>query len=114
MLAAWPRSIPQRLRLPSGTVPLAVFVFLLVVCLGNSTVAAQWVPGTDGLTNLALLAAFVMGGLALVRRIPWAVALVIVVVLCPVAAYVAADGALGRANTDDPTDPLRLVGARRR
>src|SRR5215467_12868787 len=103
MLAAWPRSIPQRLRLPSGTVPLAVFVFLLVVCLGNSTVAAQWVPGTDGLTNLALLAAFVMGVLALVRRIPWAVALVIGVVLCPVAAYVAAHGTLARAHPDDPT-----------
>src|SRR5215831_5530754 len=89
MLAAWPRSIPQRLRLPSGTVPLAVFVFLLVVCLGNSTVAAQWVPGSDGLTNLAL---------------------VVGLVLCPVAAYVAAHGMLARTHPDDPTDPLRLAG----
>src|SRR5215831_11272088 len=110
MLAAWPRSLPRRLRLPSGTLPLAVFVFLLVICLGNSTIAAQWVPGSDGLTNLALVGAFVMGVLALIRRIPWAVALVVGLVLCPVAAYVSAHGMLVRAHPDDPSDPLRLAG----
>jgi len=91
MLATWPRSIPQRLRLPSGTLPLAVFVFLLTVCLGNSTVAAQWVPGSDGLTSLALAGALVMG-------------------LCPVAAFVSAHGTLVKAHPDDPSDPLRLAG----
>jgi hypothetical protein len=110
MLAAWPRSLPQRLRLPSGTLPLVVFVFFLILCLGNSTIAAQWVPGSDGLTNLALVAAFVMGVLALVRRIPWSVALVVGLILCPVAAYVSAHGTLMRAHPDDPSDPLRLMG----
>jgi hypothetical protein len=110
MLAAWPRSLPERLRLPSGTVPLAVFVFLLVICLGNSTIAAQWVPGADGLTNLALVAALVMGVLALIRRIPWPAALVVGLVLCPVAAYVSAHGTLVRTHPDDPSDPLRLMG----
>jgi hypothetical protein len=110
MLAAWPRSIPERFRLPSGTLPLAIFVFFLVLCLGNSTIAAEWVPGSEGLTNLALVGAFVMGVLALIRRIPWAVALVVGVVLCPVAAYIAAHGTLVRAHPDDPSDPLRLIG----
>jgi Transglutaminase-like superfamily/Domain of unknown function (DUF4129) len=111
MLATWPRSLPQRLRLPSGTLPLAGFVFLLVICLGNSTVAAQWVPGSDGLTSLALVAAFVMGVLALVRRVPWPVALVVGAVLCPIAAFVAAHGTLARAHPDDPSAPLALAGA---
>jgi transglutaminase-like putative cysteine protease len=110
MLAAWPRSLPARLRLPQGSLPLAVFVFLLVICLGNSTVAAQWVPGADGLTSLALVAALVMGILALVRRVPWSVALIVGLVLCPVAAYVAAHGTLARTHPDDPSDPLRLAG----
>src|SRR5215831_10654900 len=110
MLAAWPRSLPRRLRLPSGTLPLAVFVFLLVICLGNSTIAAQWVPNSDGLTSLALAAALVMGVLALIRRIPWAVALFVGLALCPIAAYVSAHGAMVRAHPDDPGDPLRLLG----
>src|SRR5215469_14803778 len=110
MLASWPRSLPQRLRLPSGTMPLVVFVFFLVLCLGNSTIAAEWVPGSDGLTNLALVAAFVMGVLALIRRIPWSVGLVVGLVLCPVAAYISAHGTLARSHPDDPSDPLRIIG----
>src|SRR5215472_1835979 len=109
MLAAWPRSIPQRLRLPSGTIPLVVLVFLLVVCLGNSTVAAQWVPGSDGLTNLALVAALFMGVLALVRRVPWPAALIVGLLLSPIAAYISAHGTLVRTHPDDPTDPVRLI-----
>jgi len=110
MLSVWTRSVPQRLRPPAGSLPLAGFVFLLVLCLGNSTVAAQWVPGADGLTSLALVAATVMGILAVVRRIPWAVALVVGLLLCPLAAYVAAHGAIAHAHPDDPGDPIRLVG----
>src|SRR6266487_1136039 len=66
-----------RWRPPAGTLPIAVFVLLLVLCLGNSTVAANWVPGSDGLTNLALVAALLMGALALARRLPWSFALAV-------------------------------------
>ena len=111
MLSAWSRPIPQRLRPPSGTLPLAAFVVLLVLCLGNSTVAAEWVPGTEGLTNLALVGALVMGVLALIKRIPWPVALLVGLVLCPIAAYLSAHGALARAHPGDPADPIRIAGA---
>jgi hypothetical protein len=88
-----------------------VFVVLLVICLGNSTVAAQWVPGSGGLTNLALVAAFVMGVLALVRRVHWAVALVVGLLLAPMAAYLSAHGTLVRAHPADPADPAGIIGA---
>src|SRR5207302_967724 len=93
------------------TLPLAVFVFFLVLCMGNSTVAAQWVPGSGGLTSLALVGAFVMGVVALIRRVPWPVALVVGLVLAPIAAYVSVHGTLVRAHPDDPSDPVRLAGA---
>jgi Transglutaminase-like superfamily len=110
MLSTWPRPSLARLRPPAGTIPLAVFVFLLVICLGNSTVDAQWVPGSGGLTVLALIAALVMGVMAVIRRIPWSVALVVGLVLAPVAAYLAAHGSLVRAHPDDPSSPLALAG----
>src|SRR5437870_2124282 len=111
MLSAWSRPIPAQLRPPAGTLPLAVFVFFLVLCMGNSTVAAQWVPGSGGLTSLALVGAFVMGVVALIRRVPWPVALVVGLVLAPIAAYVSVHGTLVRAHPDDPSDPVRLAGA---
>src|SRR5437660_6312317 len=96
-------------RPPAGSVPLAVFVVLLVICLGNSTAAANWVQGSEGLTNLALVAALFMGVLALIRRLPWPVALGIGAALAPLAAYVAAHGALVRSHAGDPSDPLALI-----
>jgi len=98
-----------RWRPPAGTLPIAVFVLLLVLCLGNSTVAANWVPGSDGLTNLALVAALLMGALALARRLPWSFALAVGGVLAPFAAYVAAHGTMARAHPHDPADPLQLL-----
>jgi hypothetical protein len=86
-----------------------VFVVLLIICLGNSTIAAQWVPGSGGLTNLALVAALVMGALALVRRVPWAVALVVGLLLAPLAAYVSAHGTLARTHPGDPSDPAGIL-----
>jgi hypothetical protein len=109
MLSAWSRTLPGRLQPPSGTLPLAVFVVLLVICLGNSTVAANWVPGSDGLTNLALVAALFMGLLALVRWLPWTAALGAGAALAPVAAYLSAHGTLARAHPGDPSEPLALV-----
>src|SRR5262245_3145820 len=111
MLASFSRPIPAQLRPPAGTLPLAVFVVLLVLCLGNSTVAAQWVPGSNGLTSLALVGALVMGVLALVRRVPWPVALAVGLVLAPAAAYLSAHGTLVKAHPDDSSDPIRLIGA---
>ncbi len=110
MLAASTRSIPERLRLPSGTLPLATFVVLLVLCLGNSTIAAQWVPGSEVLTSLALVAALLMGVLALVRRVPTPVALGIGLVLCPLAAFVSAHGTLVRTHPGDSGAALQLIG----
>src|SRR5438445_8991346 len=109
MLATWTRPIPERLRPPHGTLPLVILVGLLVINVGNSTVAAQWVPGADGLTSLALAAAFVMGVLALVKRVPWSVALAVGLVLAPFAAYLSAHGTLARAHPDDPSDPFGLL-----
>jgi hypothetical protein len=110
MLSAWSRPFPAQLRPPAGTLPLSAFVVFLVLCMGNSTVAAQWVPGSGGLTSLALVAAFVMGVVALIRRVPWPVALVVGLLLAPLAAYLSAHSTLVRAHPDDPSDPLRLVG----
>src|SRR5260221_14241819 len=106
MLSAWSRPIPTQLKPPAGTLPLAAFVLLLVLCLGNSTVAAQWVPASGGLTSLALVAAFVMGIVALVRRVPWTLALIVGLLLTPIAAYVSVHGALVHAHPDDPADPF--------
>jgi Transglutaminase-like superfamily/Domain of unknown function (DUF4129) len=110
MLSAWSRPIPAQLRPPAGTLPLSVFVVFLVICLGNSTVAAQWVPGTGGLTSLALVGAFVMGVLAVIKRIPWPVALIVGLLLAPVAAYLSAHSTLVRAHPGDPADPFGLAG----
>jgi transglutaminase superfamily protein/uncharacterized protein DUF4129 len=111
MLSAWSegRSLPLRWRPPAGTLPLAVFVVLLVLCLGNSTVAASWVPNSDGLTSLALVAALFMGVLALIRPLPGAVALTVGALLAPVAAYLSAHAALVKAHPGDPADPLGLA-----
>jgi hypothetical protein len=110
MLSAWSRPIPARLRPPAGTVPLAVFVLLLVICMGNSTVDAQWVPGSGGLTLLALVAAVLLGVLAAIRRVPTHAALVAGAVLAPFGAYLAAHGTLVHAHPEDPANPVQLAG----
>lgn len=112
MLSAWSnrvRSLPTTWRPPTGTLPMAVFVVLMVICFGNSTVEANWVPDSAGLTNLALVAAFFMGILALLKRVPWPVALGVAAVLAPAAAYFGAHRALAHAHPGDPTDPLQLA-----
>ena len=113
MLSAWSdgaRSLPFKWRPPAGTLPLAVFVVFITICFANSTVDANWVPDSTGLTNLALVAAFVMGVLALAKRVPWPVALGIGVLLAPVGAYFGAHHELARTHPGDPTDPLQVAG----
>jgi transglutaminase-like putative cysteine protease len=102
-------SVPIKWRPPAGTLPLAVMVFLMLICFSNSTVDANWVPNSAGLTNLALVAALVMGVLALIAPIPWPVALLVGGLLAPLAAFVGAHQALVHAHPNDPTDPLRLL-----
>src|SRR5256886_4423082 len=99
-----PFAAAARWRPPAGTLPLAAFVVLLVICLGNSTAAANWVPNSGGLTNLALVAALVMGVLAMIRPLPWPVALGIGALLAPAAAYFGAHGVLVQAHPDGPSD----------
>src|SRR5947207_3681595 len=98
-----------RWRPPAGSLPLAGFVVLLVICMGNSTASANWVPNSGGLSNLALVAALFMGALAMVRRLPWAIALAIGALLAPPAAYFSAHAVLVQAHPDDPSSLVPLV-----
>src|SRR5215467_5205661 len=112
MLSAWSehaRSLPFRWRPPAGTLAVATFVVLITICFGNSTVDANWVPNSTGLTNLALVAALFMGVLALIKRVPWAVALGVGALLAPMGAFFVAHRALAHAHPGDPTDPLQLA-----
>ena len=112
MLSAWSsraRSLPIAWRPPTGSLPMAVFVVLILICFGNSTVEANWVPDSAGLTNLALVAAFFMGILALLKRVPWPVALAVGALLAPVGAFFGAHRALAHSHPGDPTDPLQLA-----
>lgn len=114
MLSAWSsgtRSLPISWRPPAGTLPLAILVVLVVICFANSTVDVNWVPNSGGLTNLALVAAFVMGILALARPVPWPAALGIGSLLAPLAAYVGAHQALVHAHPSDPAGPLQLAAS---
>ena len=111
MLSAWsdPRVRMLRQRLPHGTLVSAGLMLLLVLCVSNSTVSAGWVPHSEVLTSLALIAAVVMGLLAL-TRVPWSIALGLGLVAAPVVAYLAAYPALHAGHPNDPSDPLGLVG----
>ena len=67
MQSAWHRPTVAALDLPPGWVPSAVISFLLVICVSNSTVAANWVPGSNPITEVALMGALAMTILAIVR-----------------------------------------------
>jgi hypothetical protein len=97
------------LGIPVTTLPTLVLVFLLALCAGGSTVAANWVPGSGVITPLTLVAAFLMTVLGLARRVHWALALVAWVLLAPIAAFVSAHQALTQAHPQDPANPLALI-----
>lgn len=103
-----PLTLP-RVRLPAGWLPSAVMVVLLIFAISGSAVTADWVPGSQVVTPLALLAAALMGVLAMTRRVPWPVALLIGLAAAPIAAYIAAAPALASAHPHDPTDLGLLV-----
>src|SRR3984893_5456765 len=112
MLSAWsdPRVRMLRERLPHGTLVSAGLMLLLVLCVSNSTVSAGWVPHSEVLTNLALLAAVAMGVLALTRA-RWALTLGLALGLAPLAGSLPSFPALHAAHPSDPGVPLGLVGA---
>src|SRR6267143_594694 len=101
----------QRTRegLPGGVVWTSLLVFLLTLALAKSTVTAQWVGGMDIVTLVALAGAIVMGMLALLP-IPWALGIVLGIVLGPVVAGFAAWPALHAAHQAD-TIGLSLLNA---
>jgi Transglutaminase-like superfamily/TgpA N-terminal domain/Domain of unknown function (DUF4129) len=102
----------ERLRrlIPAGTLPTVALLLLLTICVANSTVSADWVPGSQVITMTALVAVLVMGLLALVRPLPWPAALILGLLAAPVAAYLGARGQLAAAHPNDPTHPLALAG----
>jgi hypothetical protein len=97
-----------RQRVPHGAVVSAVLMLLLVLCVSNSTVSAGWVPHSEVLTDLALIAALIMGVLA-VTRVPWPLALGLGLAAAPFAGYLASYSTVYAAHPQDPTDPLGLL-----
>jgi hypothetical protein len=106
--------MPQ-VRMPAGWLPSAVMVVLLVFAVAGSSVAADWVPGSQAITPTALVAALVMGAMAVIRRIPWPVALLAGLLATPFAAYVGSASLLAAAYPHDPSSIpalLQLWGTR--
>src|SRR6266571_11209 len=73
-------------------------VLLLTLSIAGSTVQAQWVPGSDVIIRLALVAAVVVGLLAVARPVPWPVGLIVCLGAAPLAAYLATGSALSAAH----------------
>src|SRR5438270_7530061 len=110
MQSAWLRfrlRLPA-VRLPGGTLVSALLVFLIVLVVANSTVTVNWVPGSTLITRVALLAALVFGGLALIRAIPWPLPVFLLVVSAVPAGLIASQPGLLAAHPQDPHDLLQL------
>ncbi|MBO0686014.1 MAG: hypothetical protein J2P45_22940, partial [Candidatus Dormibacteraeota bacterium] len=112
MPSGWPERIVQRLRLTAtrSTLVSAVLVLLLVLVVANSTVTAGWVSNSDSVTKVALVAATIMGLLAVVEVVPWSAAVVFGLVVAPIAAYLGAATALHQFHPEDPANPFQLIG----
>lgn len=101
---------PQLSVLPGWrTVVLATLALLLSLVIARSTVEANWVTGVDVLVPVTLVAAAVLGALALLRFLPWPVALAAGLLPAPVVAYVFTAGALHAAHPSDPAYSLNLI-----
>ena len=94
----------DRLRrwLPVSEIPTLVLVLLLVMVLANSTVAMEWVKGSELWVQVAIWAALVMGLLALVRPLPAAVSLTLGLVGAVLVPYLLNGHALVLAHPSDP------------
>jgi transglutaminase-like putative cysteine protease len=109
MQSASPRAYAAAARqlragLPGGVVWTSLLIFLLTLALAKSTVTAQWVPGIEVVTLVALTGAIVVGLLAL-APVPWGIGLGFGMALGPVVAGFAAGPALSALH---PTDPVGL------
>lgn len=114
MLSASARSAapaPLRFRpeLPSGWLLSAGMALLLVYAIAGSAVAGGWVPGSRAILPVAMSAAVLMGGLALVRRLPWPVPLAAGLLAAPLAAYAASARVIAAAHPGDPGPSLALA-----
>ena len=106
--ASWGDALKRRFT--RATLVSWALVVLLTLVVSNSTVTANWVGGSDPLTKVALVAATVLGALALVEVVPWSVGVAVCLAVAPFAAYVGAAPALHQLHPDDPANPLRLLG----
>ncbi len=113
MQSALARSRPAGLseRLPTGWLVASVLVILITFTIADSTLQAQWVPGSNAIVLLALAGALVMGAVALARPVPWPLGVGAAVVLAPVAALLATFARLHATHASDPADPLGLLTA---
>src|SRR5439155_13267429 len=114
MLSAWSRPVASwgaqvRARLSRSTLASAALVLLLTLVVANSTVTASWVGGSEPLTKVALVAATILGALALIEVVPWSIGVAVCLGAAPFAAYVGAAPALHQLHPDDPANPLRLL-----
>ncbi len=109
MLSAWSRTRPLRGRLPDGTLPAAAMTLPLALCIANSTTTAAWVPGSQAVGGVTMVAAVTMGILAVIRPVPWPPALGAGLLAAPGAGYLAASGAIQHAHPGPAGDPLAVL-----
>src|SRR5437763_7138321 len=93
-----------------NTAVTAAGVLLLTLAISGSTVQAAWVPGSDVIIRVSIVAAVVVGLLALARFVPWPIGLLVCFGAAPIAAYIATASTLSAAHPPDPAAPLGLAG----
>ena len=97
---AWQRT---RAGIPAGALWSSLIVFLLVLTIARSTVAASWVPGLlDSLPMVALAGAVTMGVLAL-TPLPWWLSVLAGLLAGPAVAGLIAAPIFRADNVIDPT-----------
>ena len=92
-----------------NTAVTAAGVLLLTLAISGSTVQAAWVPGSDVIIRVSIVAAVVVGLLALARFVPWPIGLLVCFGAAPIAAYIATASTLSAAHPHDPTEPIGLL-----
>src|SRR5438067_2405361 len=92
-----------------NTAVTAAGVLLLTLAISGSTVQAAWVPGSDVIIRVSIVAAVVIGMLALARFVPWPIGLLVCFGAAPIAAYIATASTLSAAHPHDPTEPIGLL-----
>src|SRR5919204_6068267 len=86
---ARPQAPPVGMKPAREWLPAAAMTVLLTLVTANSTVQSDWVRDSGRATLVALTAVLVVGGLALVPRVPWAAGLGALIVGAPVSGWLA-------------------------